>query len=324
MRDAYAELGVPRTADAETIRKAYKQLARKFHPDLNPAPEAAERFKAINAAYEMVGDDDKRKLYDEFGEIAFKPGFDVDRARAYKRMGGGFGGFGGAGAPGGDGVDLGDLLGSLFGRGGGGAGGGFPGGFGGFPGFGGGGAAGPHPGARGADIEASVEVGLRVVAHGSTEELRVPGRADPVKVRIPPGVTDGAVLRLRGQGGPGPRGPGDLLLTVRVAPHPVLRREGDELLMDLPLSLTEAIGGARIEVPTLDGPVRVRVPAGAASGQKLRLKEKGVPPRPNAPRGDLLLVLRPVPPATDSPEALRLAEQLDAFRTGDVRAGLAV
>jgi len=322
MRDAYSELGVSRSADAETIRKAYKQLARKFHPDLNPAPEAAERFKAINAAYEMVGDEDKRRLYDEFGDVAFKPGFDVERARAYKRMGGGFGGFGGAGAPGGDGVDLGDLLGSLFGRGGG-AGGGMPGGHGGFPGFGGG-AGGPHPGARGADMEARIEVGLRVVAHGSTEELRVPGRAESVKVRIPPGITDGSVLRVRGQGGPGPRGPGDLLLTVAVAAHPVLRREGDDLLLDLPLSLAEAIGGARIEVPTLDGPVRVRVPAGVAAGQKLRLKEKGIPPRPNAPRGDLLLVLRPVPPATDAAEALRLAELLDAFRSGDVRAGLVV
>jgi DnaJ-class molecular chaperone len=111
---------------------------------------------------------------------------------------------------------------------------------------------------------------------------------------------------------------------VAVAAHPVLRREGDDLLLDLPLSLAEAIGGARIEVPTLDGPVRVRVPAGVAAGQKLRLKEKGIPPRPNAPRGDLLLVLRPVPPATDAAEALRLAELLDAFRSGDVRAGLVV
>ncbi len=333
MRDPYAVLGVSRDASAADIRKKYKKLARKHHPDVAKTDADAERFKEINAAYDVLGDEDRRKLYDEFGEISLKPGFDADKARAWQRAGGG--GFGGGGFPGG---------------GFGGFGGGGPdlsGGFGGFEGFGGGdpqdilgsifgrrARRGPR---KGQDIEAEVRVSLLDVAHGDpvTLTLRRPVRAggggqatlvmteETLKVRLPPGVDDGQTIRLRGKGGDSPGGgpPGDLRLTVRVSEPAGLHRVGDSVELDVPISFAEALAGARITVPTFDGDVKLSVPAGAQAGQKLRLRGKGIPLKKG--RGDLIVVLHPTPPeGVDDDRAAALAEELAALYEGDLRAKL--
>lgn len=372
MRNLYEVLGVAKDADQAAIRKSFKQLARQYHPDLNKDPKASDRFKEINAAYEVLGDEQKRALYDEFGEVSLRPGFDANAARQYKARGG-FPGFGGGGGPdmggfGGGGFSFEDLFGDLF-RGG-----------------GGGRRAGRGGPEKGPDLEASLRVDLLSAVRGGAETISVrrpahcgacggeggtgrqtctscggmgrvrvggggmqgifmacdacggtghsfanecgtcggTGRTmgeEHLKVKIPPGVSDGQVIRLRGKGGEGQRGgpPGDLLLSVELAPHPFLERKGDDLYMDVPLTVHEALAGARVEVPTPDGPVRVNVPKGATTGQKLRLRGKGVPG--TGGRGDLYLVLRPTVPESVPEEALKLAEQLDAFY-GDVRAGL--
>ena len=334
--DLYSVLGVSRGADQADLKKAYKDLARKFHPDRNPEPSAADRFKEINAAYDVLGDDEKRKLYDKFGDVSLKPGFDAEAARRYSQQ---FGGMPGGGGGFGGGPDLGDILSSMFGGGmGGGPAGGFSGG------MGGGGMPGGFAGAgrgyggrggnqRGRDLEGDVRVHVGQVLRGDPVEVTVRRPVyqgdgsvrmsqSTLKVRVPEGIDDGGVVRLRGKGAPGRGGApaGDLLLKVHLTPSPYLRKEGEDLYMDVPLTIAEALGGARIEVPTLDGPVRVKVPAGATSGQKMRLRGKGVL-KPGG-RGDLYLVLRPTVPETDDPEALEAAEALDRFYDGDVRAGL--
>ena len=336
--DLYSVLGVARGADQADVKKAYKDLARKFHPDRNPEAAAADRFKDINAAYDVLGDEEKRKLYDEFGDVSLKPGFDAAAARRYSQQFGGMPGGGGFGG----GPDLGDILSSMFGGGmgggrrGGGMGGGPAGGFsGGMPGgfAGGGGDYGGRGNPRGRDLEGDVRVHVGQVLRGDPVEVTVRRPVyqsdgsvrmseSTLKVRVPEGIDDGGVVRLRGKGAPGRGGarPGDLLLKVHLTPSPYLRKEGEDLYMDVPLTISEALGGARIEVPTLDGPVRVKVPAGATSGQKMRLRGKGVL-KPGG-RGDLYLVLRPTVPETDDPEALQAAEALDRFYEGDVRAGL--
>lgn len=330
MRDPYAVLGVPRDADADALRKAFKDLAKKYHPDRNQDDEAAsDRFKEVNAAYDVLKDPEKRSLYDEFGEISLKPGFDAARARAYKNAGGFSGGFGGGG-PGGN-VNLDDLLGSLFGQGGGRPGAGFGGG-----GFGGGGfGGGPSPVRKGRDVTADLRVDLGQVLRGERIDVAyqapvhhpdgsVGRETKRVKVKVPASVDDGGTIRLRGKGGPGRHGgpAGDLLLTIRFAEHPFLRRDGQDLYMDVPLTIHEAVAGAKVEVPTPSGSVRVKVPAGTQSGRKLRLKGKGVQGKSGA--GDLYLVLRPTPPAADDAAALEAAAALDAFYDGDVRGDLRI
>jgi curved DNA-binding protein len=301
MRDPYAVLGVARGADADEIRKVFKKLARQYHPDLNKAPEAADRFKEINQAYEIIGDADKRALWDEFGEVSTRPGFDAAKARAWKQGGGGPGGGFGAGF-GGGGVDLDEFFSFFAGRG-------------------------PQGPRRGADVEAQVQVPLMALISGEPQELHLgrPGEEpESIKVRIPRGTRPGETIRLRGKGREGRGGPpGDLLLTVDVAPHPHLRLDGDDLEMDLPITISEAVAGARIEVPTPDGPLRVRVPPGTTGGQRLRVKDRGLPRR-DGDRGHLFLVLRPVAPRSDDPRARELAEELDRFYGEDVRAGLAI
>lgn len=326
MRDLYTVLGVARDADTAEIRKAYKKLARKYHPDISDSDEDAERFKEINAAHAVLGDKEKRKLYDEFGEISLRPGFDADQARAWKQAGGG------GGMPGGG-----------FHWGGSGGGPDFSGGFGGFAAggmdpddilsaiFGGRPRRGPR---KGQDIQAEVQVSLLDVARGEAIELQlrrpVVARGGPqttlvmqeekLKVRLPPGVEDGATIRLRGKGGESPQGgpPGDLRLTIHVREEPGLHRVGDSLELEVPITFAEALVGGRITVPTFDGDVKVTVPGPVQSGQKLRLKGKGM--KLESGRGDLLLVLRPTPPAeVGEEEAGELAERLGALYTRDVR-----
>ena len=257
-RSLYDILDIPRDADEKAIKKAYRALAGKWHPDRNKDdPEAEKRFKEINRANEVLSDPAKRAVYDEFGEAAEQFGYDPEKAGAYRQWqsSGGFDG----------GVDLEDLLAQMFG------GGGSP--------FGRGG---PR---RAPNQRASVTVDFATAILGGQRELRLPDGA--VTVRIPPGTADGATLRLRGKGGAGPGGSrGDLLLEVRVAAHPDISRDGDDLRTTVSTTLATLLRGGPIAVPTLDGRIRLRVPAGTQPGAVLRARGKGVP-RKDGTRGDL-------------------------------------
>jgi curved DNA-binding protein len=304
-RDLYETLGVPRTADEDTIRKAFRKLAAKYHPDKNPGKDAEAKFKEINQAHEILSSKDKRSLYDEFGEDSLRSGFDAERARAYRQYtrggGGGRGGsvsfqdlFGGSGG-GGAGPDLGDLFGDMFGR-----------------------QRGPR---KGADTEAEVSVDFVSSLRGTTVQMLRAGQAEPLSVRIPAGVVDGGRVRIAGHGAPAPGGlPGDLVLTVRVGPHPFFKREGDDLHLELPLTLVEAYEGARVRVPTIDGEVTLKVPPRTQSGQVTRLRGKGVARR-GKPAGDLYVrYFVRIPDSTD-PEVQKAIEALRPFQ-GEPRQGL--
>ena len=335
-KDFYAVLGVPHDADAAEIKKAYRKKARTLHPDANPGDSAAEqRFKEVGEAYSVLSDAEQRRQYD-----------------GVRAMVGGGARFssGGAGGPAG-GAGFEDLLGGLFGQGAGPGAGRAPGGVrfgtpgggaGQNPGFedllgglfgqagaGGFGAGGPTAPARGQDLEASARVTFRAALEGATVSLRVPdprgGPARPVSARLPQGVRDGQKVRLRGKGMPGPT-PGDLLVTVHVEPHPVFRRDGDDLRMTLPVSFDEAVLGATVEVPTLDGAVvKVKVPAGTPSGRSLRLKGRGVTKaRTDDDRGDLFVTVEVVVPQRVDGAVREAVEAFAAATAGeDPRAGLA-
>ena len=290
-RDLYKVLGVSRDVDAEALKKAYRKLARRHHPDVNPGDKAAEeKFKAISEAYDVLSDPTKRRNYDEFGEISLQGGFDAEQARrAREAFGARFGGGPGAGGgfreyASGEPFEFGDLD-DLLGR----------------FGFGGRGASGRAAGLRGADLEASLELDFLEAAKGGEKRLtlQLAGedgrmRTETLTVRIPPGVADGGRIRLRGKGAPGLGGgpPGDLWAHVRVRPHPVFRREGRDLFVDTPVTIREAIRGAKIEVPTLEGRATVTVPPGTDSGQKLRLRGKGIPDPSGGAPGDLYVVIQ--------------------------------
>jgi DnaJ-class molecular chaperone len=293
-QDPYQELGVSRGASADEIRKVAKQL----HPDQNPDDKKAEeRFKRVSAAFDIVGDEEKRKKFDR-GEI------DADGRETVRGFGGG--GFGGqtAGGPGGgfhhtssfhgahfEGVDLNDILGDVFGRGGGGGQRGFGGGF----------------ANRGADVRAELDVDLEDVIRGAKKRISFSdGRV--LDVNIPKGAVDGQVMRLKGQGAAGRAGHGDALIELRVRPHPIFKRDGETLTMDLPVSAPDAILGGKVEAPTPDGPVSLTIPKHSSSGATLRLKGRGLPDGRTGKRGDLLArVMIMLPEGTD-PELEAFAE----------------
>ncbi len=282
MSDYYKELGVAKGASADEIRKAYKKLAVKYHPDRNQGnAEAEKKFKAVNRAHEVLSDDKKRALYDEFGEEGLREGFRADVARAYRSGKSPFGGgtlediFGGQGGGGGFG-GFGDMFGDVF-RG-----------------------AAQRGQARGRDATADVTVDFLSAIEGTNIKIKVPGADDEVTVRVPPGAGDGDKLRVPGRGAPGRGGgpAGDLLLTIRVEEHPHFKREGLDLTLDLPISVAEAYTGTKVRVPTPHGDVSLRVPAGAKSGQQVRLREKGV--RRQNRTGDLFVrFLIQLPPPGD-------------------------
>ena len=354
-KDFYKVLGVAENASEKEITKAYRKLARELHPDANPGDAAAEeRFKAVSAAYDVIGDEDKRKSYDE--------------VRRLGPMAGGFGG--GAGAPGGFNMDIGDLLGGLFGRGGGG---------------GGRARSGASRGQKGADLEADLALDFEDAVNGIETTIHLTSEAscstcsgtgarpgttptacpscdgrgvqddnqgffsmsrpcstcsgrgsvvsDPcstcrgsgsevrprdVKVRIPAGVKSGQKIRLKGRGGPGRLGgePGDLFVKVRVKDHPLFGRAGKDLTLDLPITFDEAALGADISVPTIDGgTVRMRVPAGTPSGKTFRLRGKGG-------AGDLLVTASIVVPDDLTPDQKSAIEAYAAASTDSPRAHL--
>jgi molecular chaperone DnaJ len=384
-RDLYEILGVPRAATADELKKAYRKLAKKYHPDVNPGnKQAEEKFKELTAAFEVLSDPKKRALYDELGADAARIGFDPEKAKAYRHWksardsgagaGGEFGGF-----EFGEDFDLGDILGSIFG--------------------GGAGrgrrearsAAAASPTA-GEDLTLEIEISLKEAVKGGERAITFarPGRCDRCKglgavpggkaracptcggsgrtritrgpinfsgacptcggsgriagacprcdgtgvvteqaritVRIPLGVADGSKIRLAGQGAAGAHGgpSGDLYLVPRIAPHPLVRREGSDLAMSLPVTLGEALKGAEVRVPTFDGDVSVRVPAGSQSGRKLRLRGLGVPQLKGGARGDLYIELLIVLPDHLGDAARRAIEEIDRAYRRDVRADIHV
>jgi curved DNA-binding protein len=269
-RDYYEALGVPRDAGEDDIRRAYRKLARQYHPDVNKEPDAEDRFKEISEAYEVLRDPEKREKYDRFGQN-WKAGQDVSDASGFEGFGGGQGGgFGdGVRVEFGDGADFSDFFEGFFGRG---RAGRRAGGFGGFGGFGGDGFS-----TRGSDAEAVLELSLEEAARGGRRKISL-GEGREYEVNIPAGVRDGQRIRLAGEGGAGGGGgpSGDLFLRVRIKPHPRFRVEGNDLHTDLPVAPWEAALGATAELRTLTGTTRVRVPAGSSCGRKLRLRGEGL------------------------------------------------
>jgi DnaJ-class molecular chaperone len=304
MRDPYQVLGVSRTASEAEIKQAFRKLAKKLHPDQNVSdPKAKESFSELNSAYEIVGDKEKRKQFDR-GEIDAEgkqrfrgfEGFGQREAPPGGTPGGGgrtfrwsTGGTGGGGSP----FESDDILSEILG------------------GLGRGGTRGqprPRP-ARGEDVNATVAVTLEQIVKGEKARVDLPtGRT--MSVAIPAGVKPGQTIRLKGQGQPGLLGgqAGDALVTIEFVPHPLFRIEGDALRRDIAITLDEAVLGAKIRVPTLDGPVTLTVPPKSSGGRTLRLKGKGMP-RSSGGRGDLLVALRIVLPEGGDPDLEALMQR---------------
>ena len=311
-KDFYATLGVSKDASDADVKKAYRKLARTHHPDQNPGDAEAERkFKEISEAYAVLSDPKERQEYDAIRAMG-------GGARFTAPGGGGTGGFedifgdvfGGA-ARGGRGPQGGPDLSDLFGAFTGGTGGfgGAPGGFGGAPGgFAGPGFGAPPP-SKGADRTATTTISFRGAVKGTTVSLRA-ADGETVEVKIPAGIRDGQKVRARGKGSPGTAGRGDLIVTVKVREHEFFHREGQDLRITVPVSFAEAALGATVEVPTLDKPVKVRVPAGSPSGKVLRLKGRGI--ASSKATGDLLVELQVAVPSELDEQARAAVEALAA------------
>ena len=296
--DYYQALGVSRDASEDEIRKKYRNLAREYHPDRKPGDEAAaKRFKEIQSAYEVLGDSKKREQYDRYGSA-----FQNAKSGGHPDFGNmDFNDLFGGGAA----FDLGDLFGGAFGGGAGGRGG-----FGGF----GGGPRRPQGPQKGQNAKTSITIPFNLAVQGGSYELTMKSGAktEILDVKIPPGIVNGNVIRLAGEGADGFNGgpKGDLLVTINVAPHPWFRREGKNLLLDVPISTTEAVLGGKIDVPTLtEGEVTMTIPPGTSSGAKLRLRGKGIPDPKTGNDGDQLVVLKIVAPKEISDSAKELMQQ---------------
>lgn len=305
-RDLYDVLQVSKTATPEEIKKAYRKLARKFHPDVNPSNKQAENiFKEVSSAYDVLGDEEKRKLYDEFGEESLRSGFNPTQARAYQQW---FNKGNNSSSSGGyddifsrfrqpqsegayaksSGFNIDDILGDFI--------------------------KGNQRGgqnkrtsqsnsysqnsARGSDSETEVEIELLEAISGTERTFSISNgvgsNQQTVRVRIPAGVTDGDKVKVQGYGNPGSNGAnnGNLYLKIHIRPHPKLKRSGNDLELDVPITFVEAYKGARIQVPTPDGPITLTVPPQSNSGTRLRVKERGVPIKGKKDRGDLFINLQ--------------------------------
>ena len=322
-RDYYDVLGVERGATEDQVKSAYRRLARKYHPDLNPGDADAEKkFKELGEAYEALSDPKKRQAYDQFGPEGLRMGAEAGGAGPsgyrYTWAGegapfedGSFEAFGGGG-------DAGSIFEDLFSR------------LGGMRGAGGRRRAGPRQAFPGQDAESELTISFDQAVRGvhSSLSIRRPMpdgslRPERIDVRIPPGVRDGQRLRLRGRGSPGVGGgpPGDLYLVMHVLPHPFFRREGRDIYVDLPVTVPEAALGAAVDVPTVQGRTSVRIPPGTASGTKLRLKGQGIADAKGDGRGDQYCVIRIVPPRTLDEPQKRLYEQLRELQKESPRTG---
>lgn len=305
--DPYAALGLSRNADANEIKKAYRRIAKTDHPDLNPDPAAAKRFTAASAAYDLLKDPEQRRRFDA-GEINDQGQEQAPRWNG--RPGGGGGNpFGGTSGRAHD-PDLSDVFADLFGNRAGPRGGGF----GGYGGFGGGRSA----DMRGQDLRLALTVDFLTAARGGRTRITLP-QGGTLGVTIPKGVREGQVIRLRGKGEPGigRAEPGDAYLEVHVADHPQFRREGDDIHVVLPITLDEAVLGGKVAAPTIDGPVNLTIPRGATSGQRLRLRGRGI----NG--GDQHVELRIAMPSTVDPDLAAFFEEWRKNHAYDPRGGMA-
>ncbi|KTE22859.1 molecular chaperone DnaJ [Sphingopyxis sp. H050] len=290
MADPYSTLGVSKSATEAEIKSAYRKLAKELHPDKNKDnPKASEKFSDVTKAYDLLSDKTKRAQFDR-GEI------DGDGNPAMPfGYGGGGGGFrgdprgqpGGFGGFGGDGADFGDIFEGLFGGRGGGGG---P-----FGGFGG---RGNGPPAKGANVAYRLSVSFIDAATQAMQRITL-ADGKTIDVKLPAGVETGTQMRIAGKGQPGPGGNGDAIVTITVKDHPFYERDGDNIRLDLPVTLNEAVKGAKIKVPTVDGPVMLSIPAGSTSGKVMRLKGKGFS-RKSGGRGDQLVRLMVDLPAGDA------------------------
>ena len=320
-RDYYQILGVARTATADEIKKAYRRLARKFHPDVSKEANAEQKFKEVQEAYEVLKDPEKRAAYDQLGSDwksgqQFRAPPDWANGFEFRSAGGGGGGRGRSFE---DEAGYSDFFSTLFG-------GGSP--------FGGAGAGTRSARSRaGRDHHARIDIDLEEAYRGGTRtldlkrpELKSDGtlelRSHTVRVTIPAGVTDGQQIRLAGQGEASAGGgrAGDLYLEVHVRPHRLFQLEGRDVTLSLPIAPWEAALGAGVKVPTLAGDVEMRIPAGAQSEQKLRLRGRGLP---GSPPGDQYVLLKIVVPPAQTPEARALYEEMQRVMPFDPRAGLA-
>ncbi len=325
-RDYYEVLGVARDASPEAVKKAYRKLARKYHPDVNPGDKTAEsNFKEAQQAYDVLSDAEKRALYDRYGTAAFE-GMAAAGPRsgasewASRQAGPGgsefdFSEFFGPGGPGAGTVEGGEAGGGIFeellGRMRGGRAGRR--------------AAGPR---SGRSVEAHLTIPFLTAVRGGETKVdieREDGRRETLVVKIPPGIESGAKLRLRGQGEAGrDKGTlrGDLTITVTVEPHPYFTRDGRNLSVEVPITIAEAILGAKVDVPTLDGLKSLTIPPGTSSGQKLRLRGQGLPASGNQPAGDLFLVVKIVVPRTLDDTSRRLITEFAQRNPQHPRDGL--
>lgn len=309
--DFYKTLGVNRDASQADIEKAYRTLARKLHPDLNPDDKTAKKkFQAVQAAFDVLGDQKKRELYDRYGS-SFE---DVARAgghpgaRPGRRAGPGGPSFGGAGP---EGFDFSQIFGGAGGAGG------DPSSFADlFSQFTGGGAGARRRRApaseNGGDLESQIEIPFQLAATGGQTQLTLDrgGKHETLEVRIPAGIDTGKKIRLRGQGQAGPGGQGDLLITVHVTPHPWFTRKGDDLYVRVPVTLLEAAEGAKVDVPTPKGTVTLSLPPGSSSGRKLRIKGHGIEAK-NKPPGDLYAEVQVMLPGKLDPDSLEALRKID-------------
>ena len=293
-KDHYEALGVAEDASHEDIQRAYRRLARRHHPDANPGDASAEeRFKEISAAYDVLSDPVKRREYDQARRSGFAPGGFDTGAGTFRVTADDLGDLG----------DLGDLLGDLFGG------------------------RRPRSGRQGRDLEAHVHLSFEDAVFGVTTEVparSTAGSTPPVRCRVPAGVEDGQRIRVAGLGEPGVDGgpPGDLYVTVRVAPHALFGRSGRDLTLTLPVTYPEATLGAEVKVPTLDGePVTVRIPPGTPSGRTLRVRGRGVPGA-GGHRGDLLVTIEVAVPQRLTSRQRAAVEALAEAMAGSPRTPL--
>lgn len=302
MKDLYQILGVSKTASESEIKSAFRKLARKYHPDLNKDnKEAAEKFKEINAAYEILGEADKRKKYDnkEIDAEGKPTGYGAGGYGSYTSAGSTGNPFGGGFAGGSGNFDFSSIFGEdIFSQFAGGNGGGFQ-------GFGGGASRRPR---KGEDIAYTMRIDFLSAAQGSEKSVSLQGKN--INVKIPAGTTDGQTLRLKGLGMASPNGGsnGDVLITINVSKHPYFSADGLNVLLELPITVKEAILGAKVTVPTISGKVAVNIPPYSSCGEKLRLKGKGI--KTSKGQGDEIITLRIVAPKTKNPELEKALENV--------------
>ena len=322
--DYYEALGISRSASVDDIKKAYRKLARKYHPDMNPGDAAAEeKFKEVSEAYEVLTDPEKKKMYDQFGHAAFGQGdFSGQGGPGGARWHWGGSGGPGRGFEGFEGFDFGsssggegfgsfsDIFSELFGAAGGGRR--------------------TYTRAnrprKGEDLQYSMQIDFMDAVRGKSATISVnTGQGhETLSVTIPAGVHDGSRVRLKGKGGSGLAGgpPGDLFIVTQIAPHPYFRREGDDIYIDIPISITEAALGAQVTIPTVDGPTRLTIPPGTQGGQKLRLKGKGAPHLKGNGRGDMFAVVKIAVPKNIPEDGKKLLKEFGEQSAYDPRAGL--